>query len=402
MSECRFCGDKKLDKILDLGMHPLSNSFLSKKDEVETKYPLELMNCPTCGLVQLSYIVEPSLIFNKDYVYHTGTAKPIIDHAKWLVKDYTEWQGRGRFVVEVGSNDGNILKYFQDHHSVLGIEPCENVANEAINNRVPTKIEFFNKKAAVEVRQEFGRADLILLRNVFAHIPNIHEVMIALTELLQPDGIIEIEAPWLLNIIKNIEFDTIYHEHYSYLSLKAIKYLMNLYDLEVFAINELDIHGGSLLYYIGRKGKFPIKESVCRIERLERILNTQAYEYLRGQTERIKLDLISLFSKLNFEKATVVGLGAPAKGNTLLNYCNINNEHINYCTDTTLAKQNKFTPGSHIPVFSEEKLNNGHKIDYLLILAWNFLDYILTKPEIIKLRDNGTKLIVPIPNVRVI
>jgi hypothetical protein len=402
MPECRFCGNLKLDEILDLGIQPLANSFIDDKYDEEYRYPLRLVTCDICGLVQLDYIVDPKLIFNKDYVYHTGNAKPVIDHAQFLEKNYTEFVGKHKFVIEIGSNDGTILKQFRQHHSILGIEPCSYIAYEACRNKVPTISKFFTVETAKTVHNTYGTADLILLRNVFAHIPYIHDTMKALQILLKEDGIIEIEAPWLVNIIKNIEFDTIYHEHYSYLSLRALTYLMRLYGFEIFDVKELNIHGGALLYYICKAGKYIInKENIQKIEKEESQINTLAYERFRQKTQEIGAELSILLNTLASDNKIVVCLGAPAKGNTLLNYCKIDTRRIDYCTDTTEAKQGKYTPGSHIYVYSEDMLSKA-RIDYLLVTAWNFLDYIVTKPEVIRLRQNGTKLIVPIPEVKII
>lgn len=405
--KCRFCDNTNTKLFLNLGEMPLANSFLTGeqlKKIKEPRFPLHVFFCEDCGLVQIGHVVPPEDIFG-DYIYFSSTSDTIHRHAIYLAQEFKERfsLNKGSSVVEIASNDGCILQYFKELGvRILGVEPAMNVAKVAIANGIETYIDFFNEETAPDIEKKYGKADVILARHVFAHVPEIHGFVRGLKHLLKNGGVVAIEAPYLVDMIEKTEFDTIYHEHLSYLSIRSMTKLFENHGMELFDAEYFNIHGGSLIYFIGNKGLHEVTPAVGKYLTLERkkgFHNIGVYEGFAKRTVLIRTKLMSLLNDLKKQGKTIAGYGAPAKGNTLLNFCGISTEIIDYIVDKSPYKQNLFTPGTHIPVLGPDKLLE-HMPDYTLLLAWNFADEILEqqKPYL----EKGGRFIVPIPEPKII
>lgn len=405
--QCRFCGNIETTLFLRLGEMPLANSFLTQaqvKNIVEPSFPLDIYFCEECGLVQIGHVILPEDIFS-DYIYFSSTSDTIHRHAAYLANEFKKRfsLNKDSNVVEIASNDGCVLDYFAKLGiKVLGVEPARNVAKVAIEKGIETYVDFFGEKTAPDIERKYGKADIILARHVFAHVPEIHGFIRGLKNLLKRDGVIAIEAPYLVDMVEKTEFDTIYHEHLSYLSLRPMARLFEKYGMEIFDVEHLSIHGGSLIYYIGNKEFHELNPSVEQYlinERIKGFDNIGVYNRFAKRTALIKTKLLDLLKCLKKEGKTIAAYGAPAKGNTLLNFCGISTDIIDYIVDKSLYKQNLFTPGTHIPVLSPDKLLEDMP-DYTLLLAWNFADEILEqqKPYL----ERGGKFIIPLPEPSII
>ena len=405
--KCRFCGKENIFKFLELGEMPLANNFLTEdniKRGDEDKYPLDVFFCEQCCLVQIGYAVPPDTLF-KNYIYFSNTSDLIHRHADYLVKSFRERLGlnENSFVVEVASNDGTVLHYFKrSGFKILGIEPAQNIAEAAIKAGIETINVFFNDITALKIKKEYGPADLILCRHVFAHVPEIHEFVKGLKDLLHRKGTVAIESPYLIDFVNKNEFDTIYHEHYSYLSVQSMTYLINLYDMEVFDLERVDIHGGSIIYFIGHKGEHNIKNTITDMLNMEKEMGLdkkETYISFSKRSEAVRKKIVTLLTELNSSNKRVVAYGAPAKGNTLLNYCGISTRLIEYTVDKSPYKQGLYTPGARIPVYHPDKIIQDMP-DYVFLLAWNFAEEILDQQK--TYREKGGKFIIPIPEVRIL
>lgn len=405
--DCRFCGQKRITKFLDLGHTPLANNFLQKEDLKkghEKRFPLEVYFCEKCSLVQIGLVVPPEDLF-RNYIYFSGTSDLVHRHSAYLAESFKRrfHLNEKSFITEIASNDGTVLKYFKKQGMrVLGVEPAENIAKESVNGGIETLNEFFNERTSEMIKGKLGQPEIILARHVFAHIPEIHGFVKGLKNLLHQNGVIVIEAPYIIDFIERNEFDTIYHEHYSYLSVRSIEYLFNMYQMQLFDVERVEIHGGSILYFIGLTARHPVHPRVAELRRMESdrgLGKIETYFQFGQRVDRLKDDLIKLLKELKHSGKKIAAYGAPAKGNTLLNYCEITSELIDYIVDRSPYKQNLYTPGTHLPVYSIDRLIQDPP-DYLLVLAWNFLDEILIQQR--KYSDCGGKFIVPIPKVRVI
>lgn len=405
--DCRFCSAKNIFKFLELGTMALANSFLTAdelKSATEPKYPLDVYFCDQCGLVQIGHVVSPDALF-KDYIYFSATSDLVHKHAAYLAESF-----RKRFaltdrslVVEIASNDGTVLKYFQKTGvKTLGVEPAANIAKVAVASGIDTVNDFFNQETAGRIKDRYGPADVILGRHVFAHVPEIHDFVKGLKHLLAANGAIAIEAPYLIDFVEKNEFDTVYHEHYSYLSVRAMSSLFGLSDMEVFDAERVAIHGGSIVYFIGHRRAHPVAKSVTELivqETGKGLDRRETYVALAERTAGIRTSLLKLLKELKASGKRIAAYGAPAKGNTLLNYCGISTDLVEYTVDKSPYKQNLFTPGMHLPVYHPDKLVQDMP-DYVLLLAWNFAEEVLSQQK--AYREKGGKFIVPIPEVKVL
>ena len=406
---CRHCNEPLTRIFIDLGLSPIANAFLSK-DELnrdEKKLPLKVMVCDTCKLVQLDEIVDESSIFNSEYVYFSSFSNSWLSHAKQYVEMVTERfsLNSNSLVVEIASNDGYLLQYFQQKSiPVLGIEPTSNTAAVALEKQINTRVAYFNSSLAQELVSE-KKADLILGNNVLAHVPDINDFIQGVQILLKPDGICTFEFPHLCSLIDSNQFDTIYHEHYSYFSLYTVNKLFAAASLEIFDVDELDTHGGSLRIYAQHKheGKQQVSEALFSLLKKEINLGIMTNEYYEG-FEQAALKAKDAFSEfLICQKKLgkkIACYGAAAKGNTFLNYCDqATYSAIDFVVDKAPSKQGKYLPGTHIPVVTEEVIKI-EKPDFMIILPWNLKNEIINQLSYVS-EWNG-KFIVAIPTLEVI
>ena len=404
---CRFCSKEPAYKIIDFGTMALANRFLNEETLEkgnEPKYPLDLYFCEGCGLVQIGYVVPPEALFS-DYIYFSATSDLVHRHSAYLAKSFRRrfsLNGNSR-VVEIASNDGTVLRYFKEIGvKVLGVEPAANIARVAVEAGIDTFVDFFNAKTSRAIKEKFGPADVILARHVFAHVPEIHDFVEGLKHLLAPGGVLAVEAPYLMDFVEKTEFDTVYHEHYSYLSVRAMSYIFHLHGMELFDLERVPIHGGSMIYFVAHRGSRPVDKNVplhLEEEAGRGLHKIETYFEFARRTERIKTDLLRLLKELKSSGKHIAAYGAPAKGNTLLNYCGISTDLVEYTVDKSPYKQNLFTPGMHLPVSHPGRLL-ADRPHYVLILAWNFAEEILEQQK--AYREGGGKFILPIPEVRVV
>ena len=396
--KCRICSSKNLKIILDLGEQPPSNSFLDidELNSPESKFPLRLFWCKDCYLVQLLDIVDKEYLF-KNYFYMTSASKPIVDHFKKYAQDvYQEFlQEDNSFVVEIGSNDGSLLKEFKKlGTSILGIEPATNLSELANQSNVTTKNTFFSSEVSKEIIKSRD-VSVVIANNVIAHIENLQDLMNGIKILIGNNGVFIFEVPYLLDLIENLEFDTIYHEHLSYFSILPLLKLVKQFGLEIFDIKKQLVHGGTLRIFVSQKDNYPINNSVNVFLNEEHKLGLDKIEFYHKfstNVEELKKNLLKLLTQLKKENKSLLGYGAPAKGNVLLNYCGINTNFLDCIIDTTPLKQGKYTPGMHIPIIPPKNLKNT---DVALLLAWNYESEILLKEKIF--RENGGKFLIPLP-----
>jgi SAM-dependent methyltransferase len=409
MSErsCRFCSAPLTVSFCDLGMSPLSNSYVKAADahRMEPFYPLHAFVCGECFLVQLEEFESPEKIFG-DYAYFSSYSESWLDHAKRYAEHMTGLLhlGRDSLVVEIASNDGYLLQYFKAAGiPVLGIEPARNVAKAAVARGIPTVTEFFGTALAERLAREGKQADIVLGNNVFAHVPALNDFAAGFAKVLKPDGVLTLEFPHLLNLMRENQFDTIYHEHFSYFSFATARRVLEHHGLRVFDVEQLPTHGGSLRVYAchaagGRK-------EAARVAGLEGeewsagLGKIETYHAFAEQVKATKRRILDFLIKAKNEGKTVVGYGAPAKGNTLLNYCGIRSDFLEFTVDRSPHKQGTLLPGTRIPVCAPERIFET-KPDYVLILPWNLNDEI--REQMAGIRDWGGRFVVPIPDVAVL
>ena len=406
MKLCRICNAKITKTFVNLGNMPLANAFLKKNIvHKEPRLPLHAYVCSQCFLVQLEKIEEPKNIFS-DYAYFSSYSKTWLKHSKDYVNKIIK-----RFkldskslVIEIASNDGYLLQYFKKLRiPVLGIEPAVNVAKIAQRKKIPTITKFFGTKLASELKESGKIPRLLIANNVLAHVPEVNDFVAGIKIILDPKGIITIEFPHLLQLIEKNQFDTIYHEHFSYFSLITAKKLFTLHSLEIFDVEEIPTHGGSLRIYIKHKENEDIKQkkSVNRLIKKEKsfgITKLSTYTNFSKKTKLSQKRIMDFLVNAKDAKKIVVGYGAPAKGNMLLNYCNANSELIRYTVDMNPHKQGLYLPGTHIPIRAPQKIFET-KPDYVLILPWNLKNEIMKQMK--DIRRWGGKFVVPVPEVRI-
>ena len=405
--KCRFCQNKLKVIFADLGMSPLANSYVdSTESEVEEVFfPLKTFVCEKCFLVQLGEFKSPNEIF-KDYAYFSSFSSSWVNHAEQYVNSLVKKFNinKKNLVVEIASNDGYLLQFFKKKNiPVLGIEPAENVAKNAIKKGIPTITKFFGSKLAIELKKSGKKVDCIIANNVLPHTPELTDFIKGLELLINPNGVIVIQfSAYLLPLIKNGQFDHIYHEHFSYFSLTTIKQILKKFKLEIIDVEELNVHGGSLRLYIKKIGQTK-KESknVKKLLKKEKefgITKKETYRNFQNQILEKKISIWKFFSVAKKEKKKIACYGAPAKGNTMLNYCQIGKDFINFTVDKNPAKQGKLLPGTHIPIFNLKKINE-FKPDYLVILPWNLKEEIVEEMKYI--RKWGGKFVVLSPKVKI-
>jgi len=406
LKKCRVCGNAKLTRYLDLGHTPLANSFITKNDleRQEDKFPLRVVLCEECYLSQLDVVVNPEVLF-KNYVYRSSISKSFQEHCRNLAEELNNCGlvNKNSLIVDIASNDGTLLKQFKERNKVLGVEPATNIGKIANESGIKTVEEFWNENTAKRILKEYGKAKVITAFNVFAHVDDIHSFVKGIKILLDKDGYFIMECPHLLKLIEKVEFDTIYHEHLSYFLAKPLQKIMELHNMRVAKIEEFEMHGGSIRVYVEHKERSDRSnnsmQNVIFKEERAGLYNKKIYLDFSEKVKKIKETLVNIISNLKKEGKVIAGFGASAKGNTLLNYSNINNHLIDYILDATPEKQEKWTPGMHIPVIHSNQLME-RKPHYLLLLAWNFAIEIMDKTKPYK--NQGGKYIIPVPKVSVI
>ena len=405
---CRFCGASHLRPFVNLGMSPPCESFLTaaQLDQVEPFYSLDVRICPSCLLVQLREYIPAEDIFS-ECAYFSSYADSWLKHARRYAEDMITRFGLDEksFVVELASNDGYLLRNFVAKGiPCLGVEPAANVAKVAIDNGVPTCVEFFGKALAARLAEEFGQADLIAGNNVLAQVPDLNDFVAGIKLLLAPGGIVTIEWPHVLELMRKNQFDTIYHEHYSYFSLFTHERIWERHGMRVFDVERLATHGGSLRVFgchadDSFKGESERLKSLRTQERAAKLDSLEGYADYTSRVERTKRKLMSFLIGARDEGKRIAGYGAPGKGNTLLNFCGIRTDFIDYLVDRSAYKHGRFTPGTHIPIFPPDKLAQTRP-DYILILPWNLREEIAD--QLAYTRQWGAQLVVPIPEVEIV
>jgi len=405
---CRFCNNPLTHEFIDLVNAPPSNSFLTQEQltEPEIFYPLRLFVCDQCFLVQIDEYKKSDEIFNQDYAYFSSYSKTWLDHANRYVEmiiDRFGYDGRSQ-IMEIASNDGYLLQYFQAKQiPVLGIEPASKVAKAAREKGIDTIIDFFGLKLAKQLVAQNRKADLIIGNNVLAHVPNINDFVKGLKIALNPGGVITMEFPHLMHLIEGNQFDTIYHEHFSYLSFHTVRRIFAKHGLILFDVEELPTHGGSLRIYAGHDDdeSKPVTSNVADMMEKESaagMLGLNYYLNFQKKADQVKYGLVSFLLEQKKRGKKVAAYGAAAKGNTLLNYCGIKKDLVEFVVDASPYKHGKFSPGSHIPVVKEHEITR-FKPDYVLILPWNIKDEITQQLSYI--REWEGKFVVPIPRIRI-
>lgn len=402
---CRYCAAPLTLEMADLGETPLANSYLDPSEEakrIERSFPLRVMVCNICRLVQTTETVPEDAIFDHDYAYLSSFSRSWLDHAARYCREMTARFGldASSKVVEIASNDGYLLKNFVEMKiPVLGVEPAGHAAEIAREKGVETQVAFFGRDTARRLLTDGHAADLMAANNVLAHVPDIDDFMGGFKVLLKPEGVATFEFPHLANLIRHMQFDTIYHEHYSYLSLLFIERLVAGCGLEVFDVERLATHGGSLRVFVGHEGVHEPKPSVddVREEEIAMVLHgDDVYARFGPQVERLCSDLRDFVETAQTGGKTVTAYGAPAKGNTFLNVAGITNEHIAFTVDRNPEKQGKLLPGSRIPVLPVDEIAR-RKPDYLLILPWNLREEIMGEQA--QIRDWGAKFVTAVPEL---
>ena len=405
---CRHCKKKLAYIFLDLGFAPPSNSYLSVKDlnKTEKYFPLKVYVCNKCWLVQTKDYIDAKELFTSEYAYVSSTSSSWLKHAK----NYTDMiidkykLNSKNYVIEIASNDGYLLKNFlKKKIPCLGIEPTESTAKQAIKLGVPVLKKFFSEKLAKKLSDKRKKADLIIGNNVYAHVPDINDFTKGLKIILKKSGVVTLEFPHLLQLIKHNQFDTIYHEHFSYLSLYTVNKIFNKQGLKVFNVEEIETHGGSLRVYGCHKNDTrKLNQNVKLLLKKEKDFGLQkikTYQNFQIKVNKIKDELISFLIKQKNNRKKVIAYGAAAKGNTLLNYAGIKKDLLSFVCDGATAKQGQFMPGSHIPILPPENLKKI-RADYILILPWNISKEI--KKQNFNLRKKGAKFLIAVPKLKIL
>lgn len=404
---CRFCGARLSQTFVDLGMQPLCETYIASDqlNHVERFYPLHAYVCSDCFLVQLEQYVSPDDIFS-EYAYFSSYSDSWVEHAR----QYTELMierfslGPTSQVMEVASNDGYLLQHFVKRGvPVLGIEPAANVAKAAVEKGIPTTVGFFGKRSAEEITDKHGQADLVVGNNVLAHVPELNDFVAGIRRVLKSNGTVTMEFPHLFRLMEFNQFDTIYHEHFSYFSFATAKKVFAAHGMTLFDVQELETHGGSLRIYARHMDddSKPVTKRVRAMQNWEEAQGVNmldTYLHFEDRVRKTKRRLLEFLIGAKNAGEAIVGYGAPGKGNTLLNYCGIRTDFLEYTVDRSTYKQGKYTPGTHIPIHHPDKIQETRP-DYVLILPWNLEKEIIDQLHYV--RDWGGQFVMPIPSVRV-
>ena len=404
VERCQVCDSPDLESILFLGYLPPVNTMrkLGEKPREESCYPAEMLYCPRCHLVQLGLTVDAGILFPPEYPYTSSTTSVLRENFAELYRECISMValGAGDLVIDIGSNDGNLLMNFKDRHRVLGVTP-EEIGKIAIERGIPTLIDYFTPRVASRILTEQGPAKVITATNVFAHMDGIHEVLDAIVRLLSEDGVFISESHYLLDLVKDLQYDTVYHEHLRYYSLHSLNHLLRMHGLELFHARRIPTHGGSFRAYAARIGRYTVMESVDRLLREERpvVLEAGNLRRFRDRVIHSKLELLTLLSGIRREGKRIFGISAPSRASTLIHYTGIDDGILDCVVEVAGShKIGKYIPGTRIPVLEESKLFDDQP-DYALILSWHIAEELMPK-----LRNRGFRgsFIVPLPTPKVI
>jgi SAM-dependent methyltransferase len=404
-SACRLCGAALRVTFADLGMSPVANEYVKGPDDAERLYPLHAYVCESCLMVQLGTVVDQEVVFSSEYAYFSSYSDSWVEHARRYVEMMVErfGYGGGSKVIEVASNDGYLLQFFvQRGIPVLGIEPTASTAAAAEERGVPSRVEFFTSALAARLVDEGNAADLVIGNNVLAHVPPVHDFVEGLRLVLRPGGVVTMEFPHVLRLIEGREFDTIYHEHYSYWSLHVVERLFREHALALFDVEELPTHGGSLRIFARHAGEGSTGDTVAAVleeERAAGLDRIETYEAFGESVRATKRDLLEFLIQAKREGKSIAAYGAAAKGTTLLNYCGVRSDFVDYVVDRNPHKQGKYLPGVRLPIHAPERLAETRP-DYLLILPWNLAAEITE--QMAHVLEWGARFVVPIPRARVL
>ena len=405
-TRCRSCGNGSLSEILSLGSIPLANGLLTNEQLSlpEVRYPLDLVLCEACSLVQITETVPPEELFS-EYPYFSSFSDTMVTHAGNLVRRMIADRGLdgSSLAAEVASNDGYLLQFYREAGiPVLGIEPAENVAAVAAGRGIRTVCKFFGRDVAEQLVEEFGPADVIHANNVMAHVADLNGVVAGFRSLVHDAGAIVVEVPYVRDMIEKVEFDTVYHEHLCYFSLTALDRLFSRHGLVIFDVERVDVHGGSLRIFAGLDGRQDRSTRVRSLLDEEARLGvgkTAFYASFAARVEQLRKELLALLADLRSTRKRIAAYGASAKGTTLLNYFGIGASDLEFVADRSTVKQGRYTPGTHLPIRPPEALVE-ERPDYVLLLSWNLADEILRQQE--GYRRQGGKFIIPIPRLQVV
>lgn len=404
VEKCQVCDYAELEPILFMGYLPPVNTMrpIGQRPHEQLSYPAQMLYCPRCGLVQLGLIVDPKILFPPEYPYTSSTTKILRDNFAELYQECKTVVklGANHLIVDIGSNDGNLLSNFKDNHRVLGITP-EEIGKIAIEKGIPTIISYFSHDLAKKIAAEKGKAKIITATNVFAHIENIHSILDGIIELLADDGVFISESHYLLSLIQTLQYDTIYHEHLRYYSLHSLRYLLEMHELEIIHAKKIPTHGGSVRVYAARKGKYPVKQTVAELLAEEKLVVLDKKNLLKFK-KRVtisKLALHSLLLNIKKQGKRVYGIGAPSRASTLVNYVGIDDGIMDCVLEIKGShKVGKYMPGTIIPVLNEAKLYEDQP-EYVMLLSWHIAEELMPK-----IRQKGFKgeFIVPLPEPRIV
>ena len=404
---CRHCGSGQLHAFLDLGFAPHSNRYLTYPElkGIEKTYPLKVLVCQVCWLVQTEDYASSSDLFREDYAYFSSTSSTWCAHAATYAARMIQKLGLGRnsFVIEVASNDGYLLRNFVSAGiPCLGIEPTASTAAEAERQGISVLREFFSESKGGELAAQDRRADLVAANNVLAHVPDINDFVLGIKAVLKPEGVVTVEFPHVMRLMQFNQFDTVYHEHFSYLSLYTVKLIFAAAGLRVFDVEELSTHGGSLRVYACHTKSgietSPAVEMILMAEERFGLRSLHAYSEFQSKANQVKNELLRFLIEAGTIGQKVSAYGAAAKGNTLLNYAGIKPDLIPFVCDAAASKQGKFMPGSHIPIHAPDKLRQ-YNPDYVVVLPWNIIDEVMSSLD--DLRRSGTKFVTAIPSLKI-
>lgn len=408
LEKCRICNSTELEKYLSLGSLPLANNLVElNKTENDLFFPLEVMLCKKCFLSQLSIVVKPEILFS-DYAYRTSVSSTFQKHFASMAEDVKKIfpHTKNSLVIDIASNDGCMLQEFKKQgFNVLGIDPAVNLAKIAEENGIPTLVEFWNESVAEKIIKLQGKAKVVAASNVFAHVHDVHSFLKGVKKVLDKDGIFITEFPYALNLIKKTEFDTIYHEHLSYFLVKPLITLFESEGLEIFDIHEIPVHGGSIRIFSKHKEDDLIKtkkeviDSFIEKEKQEKLYDLATYFDFAEKTLEIKIAFIKMLSDLKKQKKKIAGFGAAAKASTLLNYCGIGTNYIDFIADDAETKQHKAFAGNRVPILPSKEIENSNP-DYLVLFAWTIARELIEKT--INHKSKGGKYILPLPYPKIV